>query len=119
MAGPSATPTLVGHAVILHRPGLNPVRIGSYENDSRAEGIAAGLRRQLHVEGNVIVTGDFRPDLDHLDPRVPTDLYALAEAMDNGPDGDGTGRNFPDLSARLCAQEPAEYASEQNRGEHS
>ncbi|MFI7359764.1 hypothetical protein ACIBTP_38260 [Streptomyces avidinii] len=106
----------VGHAVILHRPGLDPVRIGPYEHESRAEEIAAGLRRQLHstahVEGTDIATGDFRPDLDHLDPRVPTDPYALAEAMDHDPGGDGTGRNFPDLYARLCAQEPAEYASD-------
>ncbi|TDU67874.1 hypothetical protein EDD91_7933 [Streptomyces sp. KS 21] len=105
----------VGHAVILHRPGLDPVRIGPYEHESRAEEIAAGLRRQLHstahVEGTVITTGAFRPDLDHLDPQVPKDPYALAEAMDHDPGGDGTGRNFPDLYARLCAQEPPEYAS--------
>ncbi|MHA4772918.1 hypothetical protein L1085_000200 [Streptomyces sp. MSC1_001] len=106
----------VGHAVILHLPGLDPVRIGPYEYESRAEEIAAGLRRQLHstahVEGTVIAIGDFRPDLDHLDPQVHTDPYALAEAMDNDTDGDGTGRHCPDLYARLCAQEPAEYASE-------
>ncbi|MFJ6784521.1 hypothetical protein [Streptomyces yangpuensis] len=106
----------VGHAVILDRPGLDPVRIGPYEHESRAEEIAAGLRRQLHhtshVEGTVITTGAFRPDLDHLDPQVPRDPYALAEAMDNDPDGDGTGRNFPDLYSRLCAQEPEAYASD-------
>lgn len=106
---------LVGHAVIL-RPGLDPVRIGPYEHESRAEEIASGLRRQLHstahVEGTVIAIGDFRPDLDHLDPQVPTDLYALVEAMDNDTDGDGTGRHCPDLYDRLCAQEPSEYASQ-------
>ncbi|MFJ4879939.1 hypothetical protein ACIP93_32695 [Streptomyces sp. NPDC088745] len=105
----------VGHAVILDRPGLDPVRIGPYEHEGRAEEIAAGLRRQLHytshVEGTVITVGAFRPDLDHLAPQVPRDPYALAEAMDNDPGGDGTGHNFPDLYARLCAQEPAEYAS--------
>lgn len=105
----------VGHAVILDRPGLDPVRIGPYEHEYHAEEIAAGLRRQLHstahVEGTVIATGAFRSDLDHLDARVPTDPYTLAVAMDNDPGGDGTGRNFPDLYARLCAQEPAEYAS--------
>ncbi|WP_405546640.1 hypothetical protein OG590_40165 (plasmid) [Streptomyces goshikiensis] len=106
----------VGYAVILDRPGLDPVRIGPYEHESRAEEIAAGLRRQLHhtahVEGTVITIGAFRPDLDHLEPQVPKDPYALAEAMDNDPDGDGTGRNFPDLYARLCAQEPAASASD-------
>ncbi|MFJ6355202.1 hypothetical protein ACIQKB_37805 [Streptomyces sp. NPDC092046] len=85
---------------------VNP---GGYIGDStRAEQIAAGLRGQLHhtlhVEGTVITTGAFRPDLDHLDPEVPGDPYALAEAMDTDPGG--IGRNFPDLYARLCAQEP-------------
>ncbi|MDH6544107.1 hypothetical protein M2167_006664 [Streptomyces sp. SPB4] len=106
----------VGHAVILDRPGLDPVRIGPYEHESRAEEVAAGLRRQLHhtahVEGTVISTGAFRPDLDHVEPQIPRDPYALAEAMDTDPGGDGTGRNFPDLYARLCAQEPEAYASE-------
>ncbi|MFD9078255.1 hypothetical protein [Streptomyces erythrochromogenes] len=106
----------VGHAVILDRPGLDPVRIGPYEHESRAEEVAAGLRRQLHhtahIDGTVISTGAFRPDLDHVEPQVPRDPYALAEAMDTDPDGDGTGRNFPDLYARLCAQEPEAYASE-------
>ncbi|MFE5718606.1 hypothetical protein [Streptomyces erythrochromogenes] len=92
------------------------MRIGPYEYESRAEEIAAGLRRQLHhtthVEGTAITTGALRPDLDHLDPQVPKDPYALVDAMDNDPAGDGTGRNFPDLYARLCAQEPEAHASD-------
>ncbi|MEF2529768.1 MULTISPECIES: hypothetical protein [Streptomyces] len=103
----------VGHAVILHRPGLNPVRIGPYAHESRAEEIAARLRRQPHhtspVEGTVITTGTFRPDLDHIDPQTP-DSCTLAKAMANAPGG--TGRNLPDLCARLCTQEPAEHTSE-------
>ncbi|MFF8271417.1 hypothetical protein ACF059_29100 [Streptomyces sp. NPDC016562] len=63
------------------------------------------------MEGTVITTGDFRPDLDHLEPQIPKNPDALAEAMDNDPGGDGTGRHFPDLYARLSAQEPPEYAS--------
>ncbi|ROQ26115.1 hypothetical protein EDD98_5718 [Streptomyces sp. PanSC19] len=35
----------VGHAVILHRPGLEAVRIGPYADEARATKIAAGLRR--------------------------------------------------------------------------
>ncbi|MFE5614081.1 hypothetical protein [Streptomyces sp. NPDC056524] len=61
------------------------------------------------MEGAVITTGAFCPDLDHLDPQVPTDPEALAEAMD--PDGDGSGRNIPNLYAHLCAQEPESYPS--------
>ncbi|GGV20470.1 hypothetical protein GCM10010275_72370 [Streptomyces litmocidini] len=62
------------------------------------------------MEGTVIETGAFRPDLDHLQPRVSTDPYVLAEAMDNDPDS--AGRDFPDLYARLLAQEPAAHASD-------
>ncbi|MFE9137595.1 hypothetical protein [Streptomyces sp. NPDC007355] len=43
---------------------------------------------------------------------MPTDPYALAEAMDHDTDGEGTGRNFPDLYARPVRPGPAEYASE-------
>ncbi|MGW8358852.1 hypothetical protein [Streptomyces wedmorensis] len=93
---------------------MDAVRMGPYEHENTAQEMAAGLREQLdstaHVEGTVIETGAFRPDLDHLEPRVPTTPYALAEAMDDDPGGDGTGRNFPHLYARLCAQELAEYA---------
>ncbi|ROQ26114.1 hypothetical protein EDD98_5717 [Streptomyces sp. PanSC19] len=65
-----------------------------------------------HVEGTVVETGAFRPELDHLEPQVPTDPYALAALMDNDPGGDGTGRNLPDLYARFLAQEPTAHASD-------
>uniref|UniRef100_A0AAU2K2C1 Uncharacterized protein n=1 Tax=Streptomyces sp. NBC_00049 TaxID=2903617 RepID=A0AAU2K2C1_9ACTN len=81
----------VGHAVILHRPDLEPVRIGPYGHEHQALNIAAGLRRQLRsttqVEGAVIEVGAFRPDLDHLDPRVPTNPHALAAAMNDDSGG--------------------------------
>ncbi|UYQ63159.1 hypothetical protein [Streptomyces peucetius] len=48
--------------------------------------------------------GDSRPELDHLAPRVDVDPYALADVMDDDSGSDGTGRNFPDLCARLAAQ---------------
>lgn len=99
----------LGYAVVLTRPGLSPVRIGPYEKEHQAEQIATGLCGQLHntqhVEGTVIDVGDYRPELEHLDPRVPAEPYALAEAMDDDRGGDGTGCNLPDLHARLVAQE--------------
>ncbi|NUK54949.1 hypothetical protein HRW14_32805 [Streptomyces lunaelactis] len=99
----------LGHSVVLTRPGFSPIRIGPYEKEHQAEEVAAGLRGQLHntqhVEGTVIDVGDYRPELEHLDPRVPAEPYALAEAMDDDQGGDGTGCNFPDLYARLVAQE--------------
>lgn len=52
------------------------------------------MRSTAHVEGTVIETGAFRPDLGHLAPQIPADPHAVAEAMDNAPGGDGTGRKF-------------------------
>lgn len=106
----------LGYAVILTRPGLDPVRLGPYEKEHQAEQMAGALRYQMrhtqHVEGTVIDVGDYRPELEHLDPRVPSAPYALAEVMDDDEGGDGTGNNFPDLYTRLAAQEGHERASE-------
>lgn len=106
----------LGYAVVLSRPDFDPVRLGPYEKEHQAEEMAAGLRRQMHnthhVQGTVIDIGDYRPELDHLAPRVPAEPYALADAMDDEPGGDGTGRNFPDLYARLVAQEGHDRAAE-------
>lgn len=106
----------LGYAVILTRPNLDAIRLGPYEYEHQAEGMAAGLRRQTyntqHVEGTTIAVGAYRPELGHLAPRVDGDPYALADAMDDDPGGDGTGRNFPDLYARLAAQEGNDRAAE-------
>lgn len=106
----------LGHAVVLTRPGLSPIRIGPYEQQRQAEEMAAGLRAQMyntqHVEGTVIGVDGYRPELEHLDPRVPAEPYALAEAMGDIEGGDGTGRNFPDLFVRLVAQEGPTRAHE-------
>ncbi|MFF9410384.1 hypothetical protein ACF1B0_33390 [Streptomyces anandii] len=50
------------------------------------------------------------PGLDYTDPHVTRDPNELAMLMDGEPGGDGTGRNFPDLWARLHAQEGYEEA---------
>ncbi|EPH46894.1 hypothetical protein ABT390_33870 [Streptomyces aurantiacus] len=96
-----------GHAVVLTRPGLDPVRLGPYTSRHQTDEAAARLRRQLyctqHVEGTTIHVADYRPELEHLDPRVPTDPYALADAMAEEQAADGTGRNFPDLYTLLIA----------------
>ncbi|AIA00538.1 hypothetical protein [Streptomyces noursei] len=98
----------LGYAVILTRPDLDPVRLGPFAESHAAHDFAQGLRRQMsytaHVDGTVVDVGDYRPELDHRDAYLPTDPYALATAMDDDEHGDGTGRNFPDLYARLVAQ---------------
>ncbi|MDQ0847739.1 hypothetical protein QFZ68_007502 [Streptomyces sp. V1I6] len=105
----------LGYAVVLTRPGLDPIRLGPYEKEHQAEQMADGLRGQTyntqHVAGTVIDVGDYRPELDHLAPRVDADPCALAEAMDDDQGGDGTGRNFPDLYTRLVAQEGHDCAA--------
>jgi hypothetical protein len=105
----------LGYAVVLTRPGLDPVRLGPYVKERHAQQMAGALRYQMrhtqHVEGTVIDVGDYRPELQHLDPSVPSAPYALAEVMDDDEDGDGTGNNFPDLYTRLAAQEGHERAS--------
>ncbi|MFJ2007929.1 DUF1643 domain-containing protein [Streptomyces chartreusis] len=94
--------------VVLNRPDLPDLRFGPYYQLHIATGIATGLRQQMHhtqhVPGTVVTVQPHR-GAEHLQPRVPTDPYALADLMDGDPPGDGTGTNFPDLYARLCAQE--------------
>ncbi|GGV19866.1 hypothetical protein GCM10010275_71930 [Streptomyces litmocidini] len=48
----------VGHAVIVHRPGLEAVRIGPYEDETRAMEIAAGLRRQMTSTAYVLIISE-------------------------------------------------------------
>ncbi|MEU0390495.1 DUF1643 domain-containing protein [Streptomyces chartreusis] len=101
--------------VVLNRPGLPDLRLGPYYYPHVAAGVAAGLRQQMHhtqhVPGTVVTVQPHR-GADHLDARVPTDPYALADLMDKDTSGDGTGHNFPDLYTRLHAQEGDERAKE-------
>ncbi|MBL1086824.1 DUF1643 domain-containing protein [Streptomyces actinomycinicus] len=101
--------------VVLNRPGLPDLRLGPYYHPHVARGVATGLRQQMHstqhVPGTVVTVQPHR-GADHLEARVPTDSAVLADLMDDNPPGDGTGRDFPDLYARLYAQEGYERASE-------
>ncbi|WP_316779678.1 DUF1643 domain-containing protein [Streptomyces sasae] len=100
--------------VVLDRPGLPAVRLGPYYYPHVARHVAAMLRQQMHstqhVAGTVLTV---QPHLgsEHVEAHVPTDPYVLADLMDEEPPGDGTGHNFPDLFARLYAQEGYERAS--------
>ncbi|MEU9412218.1 DUF1643 domain-containing protein [Streptomyces sp. NPDC048281] len=97
------------YAVVLARPGLPDLRYGPHEYLHRAASIAASLRQQRsstqHVPGTTVTVHPYLPGLDYAEPHVPRDPYQLADLMDTELDGDGTGRNFPDLLARLYAQE--------------
>ncbi|MFF7764272.1 DUF1643 domain-containing protein [Streptomyces griseorubiginosus] len=99
--------------VVLNRPGLSDLRLGPYFHPHIACRVASGLRRQMHhtqhVPGTVVSVQPHR-GAEHIEARVPTDSYALADLMDEEKGGDGTGRDFPDTYARLCAQEGDERA---------
>ena len=97
------------YAVVLARPGLPDLRLGPYGYLHQAEAITTSLRQQRsstqHVPGTTVTVHPYVPGLDYLDPYLPRDPYQLAMLMDSDPHGDCTGRNFPDLWARLHAQE--------------
>ncbi|MGW7425765.1 DUF1643 domain-containing protein [Streptomyces sp. NPDC054813] len=103
------------YAVVLARPGLPDIRLGPYDYLHQAASIATSLRLQRtstqHVPGTTVTVHPHLPGLDYLNPHLPTDPDQLAMLMDSDPDGDGTGRNFPDLWARLHAQEGYEEAA--------
>ncbi|MFD9005939.1 hypothetical protein ACFV0T_34175 [Streptomyces sp. NPDC059582] len=102
------------YAVVLARPRLPEIRFGSYDYFHQAASITTSLRQQRHSTQHVIETTvtvhPYIPGLGYTDPQVPTDPYQLATLIGDDLDGDGTGRNFPDLWARLHAQEGYERA---------
>lgn len=70
------------------------------------------LTSTAHPEGTAITTERHRGDLEYDDPATwPTDAYDLAAGMDAEPGGDGTGREFPDLFAKLHARRGYDQAS--------
>ncbi|MGW2612735.1 DUF1643 domain-containing protein [Streptomyces mirabilis] len=102
------------YAVVLARPGLPDIRLGPYDYLSQAASITTSLRLQRRstqcVPGTTVTVHPYVPGLDYADPHVPKDPDQLATLMDGDSGGDGTGRNFPDLFARLYAQEGHEGA---------
>ncbi|TLS45736.1 DUF1643 domain-containing protein [Streptomyces montanus] len=115
-ARPSRVPAPEGeqYAVVLSRPGLPEIRFGPYDYLHQADSITTSLRLQRHstqhVPGTTMTVHPYLPGLDYADPYVPKDPDQLATLMDGEPGGDGTGQNFPDLWARLHAQEGYEGA---------
>lgn len=103
------------YAVVLTRPGLPDIRFGPYDFLHEAASITASLRQQRsstqHVPGTTVTVHPYIPDLDYTDPHVTTDPIEVATLLDREPAADGTGRNFPDLWARLQAQEGYEEAA--------
>ncbi|GAB1331739.1 DUF1643 domain-containing protein [Streptomyces sennicomposti] len=102
------------YAVVLARPDLPDIRFGPYDFLHQAVSITTSLRQQRistqHVPGTTVTVHPYIPGLDYADPHVTRDPDELAMLMDGEPGGDGTGRNFPDLWARLHAQEGYEEA---------
>lgn len=102
------------YAVVLARPGFPDIRYGPYGYVHQADSIATSLRLQRtstqHVPGTTVTVHPYLPQLDYTDPYVPNDPEQLASLMGAEPAGDGSGRTFPDLWARLHAQEGYEPA---------
>ncbi|GHE34264.1 hypothetical protein [Streptomyces capitiformicae] len=103
------------YAVVLARPGRPDIRLGPYDFLDQAASMTTSLRLQRrstqHVPGTTVPAHPYVPGLDYLDPRLPRDPDQLATLLDGDLGGDGTGRNFPDLWARLQAQEGYEEAA--------
>ncbi|MFD7003910.1 hypothetical protein ACFWA5_48740 [Streptomyces mirabilis] len=85
-----------------------------YDYLNQAASITTSLRLQRrstqHVPGTTVTVHPYVPGLDYADPHVPKDPDQLATLIDGDPGGDGMGRHFPDLWARLHAQEGYECA---------
>ncbi|MFG2424977.1 DUF1643 domain-containing protein [Streptomyces sp. NPDC048448] len=96
-------------AVVVARPDLTDIRVGPYGSVNHANSVATSLRQQRnntqHVPGTTVSVEPYLPELDHIHPQLTTDPDHIATQMDSEAAGDGTGRNFPDLWARLPAQE--------------
>lgn len=101
-------------AVIINRPGYDPVRVGPL-SEPAADTQAADFRMQLtgtqHVPGTTITTGPYDPSHPHLGP-VLMDSFALADAVLAEPPSPMDGTNFPDLYSRLRAQDGSDRARE-------
>ncbi|MFF0450905.1 hypothetical protein ACFYT4_31760 [Streptomyces sp. NPDC004609] len=48
---------------------------------------------------------NYHPELEHLDPRVPTESYALADAVDDDEGGDARCRTVS-VAARCLSSRP-------------
>lgn len=99
--------TDVNYSVIVTRPGYDTIRIGPFGFRHLAEHATWDLHGQLHntshPDGTAIEVGPYDEALPHT-PLTPRDAMGLALLMDDEPDGNENGSNFPDLYARLHAQ---------------
>ncbi|MFR0367629.1 DUF1643 domain-containing protein [Streptomyces sp. MCC20] len=121
--GPLTTPhseSSPALAVVITRPGLPDIRLGPFAYPHQALSFASSLRLQMHstqhVDGSTVTVHPYRPDLTYQDPHVPTDPYQIAEMLDGEKPSGVMGHDFPDLWARLHAQEGYDRASAIWRG---
>lgn len=100
------------HALDIVRPGHPTLHVGPFKLETLRDHWTAALRMQMHctahVEGTTLVPAPFNPDYDPqftIDPYGLSDnAHELAKLMRDDEGGDGTGRHFPDLYARLLCQ---------------
>ncbi|MGW2827213.1 DUF1643 domain-containing protein [Streptomyces sp. NPDC001443] len=121
--GPLTTPQSESSpalAVVITRPGLPDIRLGPFAYPHQALSFASSLRLQMHstqyVDGSTVTVQPCRPDLTYQDPHVPTDPYQIAEMLDGEEPSGVMGHDFPNLWARLHAQEGYDRASAIWRG---
>lgn len=89
--------------------------MGPYAFTHQATSVASSLRLQMHstqhLDGTTVTVQPYRPALAHCDPYIPTDPFQLAGAINEEEPSEVMGYDFPDLRARLHAQEGHERAS--------
>lgn len=111
----TTTTTELPYCVTITKPGMDTVHLG-FVFRHQAEQAAGTLRFNLfntaHPEGTAITWGSTPNEVTPLYP-VPTDSYALSQEITTEVDDrdERYGANYPDLYARLQAQEGVDQAS--------
>jgi hypothetical protein len=96
----------------VHRPALPDVHLGfvfRHQAEHASWSLTQDLVGTAHVEGTTITWSPTPPGAD-AEPPVPVDALALAGLVDRQDEDLPTGHAFPDLFARLKAQEGYEAA---------
>lgn len=100
------TAAVLAFVTTVHRPGLPDIDLGfrfQHQAESAGRSLTADLGNTSHLDGTTITWSKTPAGVDPL-PPLPTGSYALADLIMQ-EDYQGSGREFPDLYSRLCAQE--------------
>ena len=106
------TPPRYPFVATVHRPGLADVHLGfayRHQAEQASRSLTLNLACTAHVEGTTITWSPTPDSIAPLAP-VPTDVLSVADLMDEA-DHLPSEHRFPDLFARLTAQEGYEAAA--------